>query len=182
MLDRESQPEEWRSIPHHEGYEASSIGRIRSIDRYKVMPDRAGNPFTRKFAGKVLSLLKGRNGYLTVQLPIGDVPGFRHLCVNRLVFAAFFRIPERWEEVDHGDLDRANNAPANLSAMTVAENRARRVPKCGMQSHYAKLNDDQVREIRLRLVTETQSVVAADYGVSRSTVGFIKSRATWSHL
>jgi hypothetical protein len=32
--DANDPAEEWREVPGYEGYEASSLGRIRSLDRY----------------------------------------------------------------------------------------------------------------------------------------------------
>ena len=54
----------------------------------------------------------------------------------------------------------------------------RREDSCGM-----KLTADNVRSIRLRLEAgETQASIAASYGVTRSTIGSIKRRTTWSRI
>ena len=174
--------EDWRDIPGLPEYQASSLGRIRSLDGVRVVPNRWGTMTARKHVGRVLSPWRGANGYMTVQLPRGDGAGYCHHCVSRLVFAAFHRAPEDWEEVDHGDLDRVNNRPDNLTAMTVAQNRARRIPKRGSSSHYAKLGESDVLVIRERLSRETQAAIAADYGVSRATIGAIKTGSTWAHV
>ena len=40
--DIDDPAEEWREIPGYEGYEASSLGRIRSLDRYLEFVGRWG--------------------------------------------------------------------------------------------------------------------------------------------
>jgi len=52
----------------------------------------------------------------------------------------------------------------------VAKDRVQR----GMRHHKAKLTDDQVEQIRVRLVRgERQRLIAADYGVTQSCVSMI---------
>jgi hypothetical protein len=53
----------------------------------------------------------------------------------------------------------------------------------GTASHYAKLTDDQVREIR-RLSDQgmKRQDVANIFGISRENVGYIALRKTWKHV
>lgn len=179
--------EEWRQIPGHDSYSASSLGRIKCL-AHAVSGVWRGAPCTRRVRERIVVGCVHRNGYRTHTLPNPawvegcGAPRHRHYCTNRLVYAAFYRLPNDDEEIDHGDLVRDNNRPGNLTAMTVAQNRAKRVPKRGEKSHYAKLSESQVRDIRRRLQSETQTAIAAEYGVSRSAVTMIAKRQTWAHV
>jgi hypothetical protein len=72
--------EEWRSIPGLEGYEASSLGRIRSTDR--LVPYSDGR--IRTHPGVTLKPAVHRTGHLLVGV------GNRTWRVHRLVALAFF--------------------------------------------------------------------------------------------
>jgi hypothetical protein len=50
----------------------------------------------------------------------------------------------------------------------------------GSDSHYAKLTEDQVAEIRES--SDTHSALGEKYGVSRENIGRIKRNETWTHL
>lgn len=50
----------------------------------------------------------------------------------------------------------------------------------GSASHYAKLSEEQVKEIRLS--NDTHASLGINYGVSREAIGRIKRNETWSHL
>jgi hypothetical protein len=52
--------------------------------------------------------------------------------------------------------------------------------KPGIQNPRAKLTEDQVRAIRA--ATGTQESIAARFGISRRSVGFIRRREHWKHL
>jgi len=51
----------------------------------------------------------------------------------------------------------------------------------GAAHHYAKLSDDQVREIRRRR-GEPQAALALEFGVSQTTVSTVQSRRLYSHV
>jgi hypothetical protein len=87
--------EEWRPIPDYLGYEASSLGRIRS--RWNI-----------------LTQWPNEKGYLRV------IIRGKHRKVHRLVFAAF----NGWwpPETNHKDLDKAHNEPGNLEPSTRLHN------------------------------------------------------------
>jgi hypothetical protein len=89
-------PETWRDIPRHRGYQASSEGRIRSVDRTLRDGRTAG--------GVILALQPDKDGYLTVKL------SGKRVRVNVVVQLAFAGPPE----VRHLDGDRTNNRPENL--------------------------------------------------------------------
>ena len=50
----------------------------------------------------------------------------------------------------------------------------------GVKMNGAKLNDDKVRAIRKD--TRSCAKIAADYGVSRSLIGFVKRGKIWGHV
>lgn len=104
---------------------------------------------------------------------------------------SFFLAHGRWPEPNclHScDVRRCVN-PAHLSEGTDQNNvddmfeRGRAVKARGSQTGMAKLNEEKVRDIRVRIAQkEPYSKVAALYGVSTGTIGFIVKRQTWAHI
>ena len=109
--------EEWKDIEGFEGlYQASSEGRIRSLDR-----EVAGNAGSVQFRkGKMMKPAMDRGGYLQVQLyKEGKRKWFK---VHRLVYSAFCgEIPNELQ-VNHIDEDKTNNKLENLNLMTPKQN------------------------------------------------------------
>jgi len=105
---------QWKQIPGYPGYEASTEGQIRSIDR----KDTAG----RNRKGKVLKPATKADGYLMVGLrKDGQTIGCN---VSRLVAQAFLPNPKNKPEVRHINNVRADNEVVNLQWVTKAENTA----------------------------------------------------------
>ena len=54
----------------------------------------------------------------------------------------------------------------------------------GEKNNLAKVNEEKVREIRVRFANGgiTKSQLAQEYGVHKSTIGYIINRKTWSHI
>ena len=101
--------EEWRPVVGYEGlYEVSNTGRVRSVDRYVV--DSLGH--RRFYKGKVLSIVKNKNGYLLINLYCNEKN--KKCLVHRLVAEAFVSNPDNLPEVNHKDEDKTNNRVDNL--------------------------------------------------------------------
>jgi NUMOD4 motif-containing protein/HNH endonuclease len=102
--------EEWRPIPEYRllgvprGYEASGLGRVRSVPR-TLRDGRAAG-------GVLLEPQRDKDGYLTVKL------GRKRVRVNVAVQLAFAGPPE----VRHLDGNRENNRPGNLAWGSRTEN------------------------------------------------------------
>lgn len=117
----------WKDIPGWEGvYQASSLGRIRSVPRTKRHKTRAGEWFDMPLKGRILRPGTHENGYKIVALSdlrAGRKP--RTFRVHRLVCEAFHGPPvgERCEAA-HGNGVRDDNRAANLRWATRAENMA----------------------------------------------------------
>jgi hypothetical protein len=110
--------EEWRPIPDWPGYEASSLGRVRSLTR--SIPHINGS--TRVIQGRVLRPVPDRRGYLRVNVHASGT--YRTRYVHVLVLEAFVgRCPPGLEGC-HGDGDHLNNTPGNLRWDTYEANRA----------------------------------------------------------
>ena len=103
--------ETWGSVPGYEGlYEASDLGRVRSLDRDVI--DKAGTR-TRHFRGRILKLQFRKNtGYLMVALSKDGI--VEDWYVHRLVLTTFCGSPKSGEEGCHGNDVRTDNRLENL--------------------------------------------------------------------
>lgn len=163
--------ERWVPAPGFEGlYSVSSIGRVRreACVKSRPLPARMLSPYERK------------DGYLAVQLyPLkGEKKVF---IVNVLVLLAFVGPRPAGMDSAHGDGDIRNNCLTNLRWATRKENAADRklhgTNTQGERNGRALLCEAKVRAIRAdkRKLRE----IAADYGVSHSTIHYAKCGRNW---
>jgi len=165
--------ETWKDIPGTD-YSVSDMGRVAS----------------RKFGKwRVLRPSRASCGYSAVSFC--EEGRIKTTMVHRLVALAFAgHPPTSAYQVNHKDGDKANNRADNLEWVTPSENKIHslRVLKRGRCFNDAfrsgrKFNEDQVRGMRARCESgESQSSVAADYGVLRETVSQIVRRKSWAWL
>jgi hypothetical protein len=167
---------EWRDIPSAPGYAASSNGEIR----------RNVGTHSKKF-GKAMVVRANNAGYLYVNISIGGVIKSRY--VHHLVAEAFHGPRPEDFIVGHGDDNKLNNRKDNLSYITPRENNLRAVaagllrPRRGEAHAYAKLTDDDVRQIRARVEAgEPQAALAREFNVASSAIWQIISGRSWRHV
>lgn len=111
----------WKAVPNYEGiYEASSHGRIRSLDR-EITDKRAG---VRRIKGRTLKTENKVNGagYQGVSLCNSGIK--EDFSVHQIIAQTFLEHePKGYEKVvNHIDGDRLNNKVENLEIVTVREN------------------------------------------------------------
>ena len=94
----------WKPIIGYENhYEISSIGRVRNVQRNKLVKSYVS-----------------KKGYRRVQIAIDTIK--KNYFVHRLVADAFIPNPEGKNVVNHKDFDRSNNSVDNLEWVTSQEN------------------------------------------------------------
>lgn len=104
--------EHWLPIPETEGhYEASNLGRVRSLSRVVTSPRG-----TRSIKGRILHPSRTRQGY--VSLPICGKRRF----VHALVLAAFVGPRPPGMVTRHLNGNKVDNRPENLAYGTHSEN------------------------------------------------------------
>jgi hypothetical protein len=177
--------ERWLPVVGFVGqYEVSDLGRVRSLDRAETY-ERSGKTIRRRHRGRVLQPGTMASGHLIVILGQGN-----NALVHQLVLGAFVGPRPDHAESLHGDGVPGNNRLPNLRWGTRSENMQDAVrhgthrsgAAKGERSPRALLSDADVFAIRAALKTRSQREVAADYGVSKSTIGKISSGKNWSHL
>lgn len=170
----EFEKEEWRAVLGFEGkYEASSMGRIRSIDRVVQCPTGP-----QRWPGKILKPFMDTSGYLYVNLALGGAGGgAKKTTVHSVVLTAFVGPPPPGMECCHNDGDRTNAAIENLRWDTRPNNSKDR-RRHGTHRARAKLTPDQVEEIRKSAGPSRE--VAKIYGVASSTIRAIKIGQNWA--
>lgn len=174
--------EVWKSIPSWPNYEASNLGRVRSIERvYEGERQRYRRPATIL----VTMQQKGRQ-YRRVNV-YRDGKMYQR-GVHRLVLEAFEGPSEL--VVNHIDGNQANNCLDNLEYCTPAEN-AKHAAKIGLlkgmkgeSNGAAKLTENQVRQIRKEHVPYRVSCskLAKKYNVCEQTIAKIVRRELWTHV
>lgn len=164
--------EEWRDIPCCDGkYQASTFGRIRSVDRivYAKMPD--GSRQKRRYKGKILRAADSKsNPHLYVSLGRGG----NGRLVHELVALAFLGERPPKSDVCHIDGNPTNNKITNLRYDTRTEN-ILDVYRTG--GKWRKLSLFDIKEIMLRVDKgEIGHHLAVEFGVSDTTISKIKLR------
>ncbi len=179
--------EEWRAIPDLDGYEASSEGRIRSLDRYVRFHGRWG-PTTRHHRGRILRLKPKANGWGGIYWSF-YTDGAKYWQVNRAVCSAFHgNPPTSKHEAAHLDGNTNNDRPSNLQWSTAVENAAHKIThgtaSRGSKNGTAKLDEAKVTAIIERYSNGEQSQdLAAEFGMSRSSItGIVGSQGSWTHV
>lgn len=174
----ETVAEIWRPIPDHIGYEASNLGRIRSLER--VIPyERNGKTYFRKWKGRILRPAMNR-GYLVTGL--GSDLFVRG--VHQWVAMAWYGPPPPGMVVNHINGIKTDNRPENLEYVTNSENvhhayRTGLLSNQGTTNGNAKLTAEQVRDARRRYYTGESTIaeLAAEYGLALTNMsGTVKGR------
>lgn len=133
------QQEVWKDIIGYEGlYEISSLGRVKSIRRKKILKPNV------------------YSGYCRVILQNQKVISNRF--IHRIVAENFIDNPECKPQVNHIDFNTQNNNISNLEWCTNLENAFHSKihgRKKGSKNGHTKLNEDQVLKIKRSLKNST---------------------------
>lgn len=108
----------WKDIEEYPYYQASNMGRIRSLDRTITYSDSR----VRMYKGQVLSPSHGANGYYSVSLKKSSIS--KTMYVHQVVASVFlgYNIKSRECVVDHIDNRKGNNKASNLRLISHREN------------------------------------------------------------
>lgn len=172
--------EVWKSIKGYEDlYEISSIGRIRSKDKWVINSNVGGMRLSKS---RLLNppIVKG---YVQVMLMNNNVKHQEK--AHRLVATHFIPNPDNLPFVNHINGIKNDNRVENLEWVTKGDN-ARHAYRTGLKTIPRGENHPQVKltAIQALEIYKAQGKhidIAKVYGVSRMLVTSIKNGRSWSH-
>jgi len=159
----------WKDIKDYENkYQISNLGKVRNIKTKKLY----------------ITSIDSR-GYYRINLydNLGKYKTFR---VHRLLGVAFIPNTNNYPCINHIDGNKANNELSNLEWCTYQQNTIHAF-ETGLKFGYkgekhgmCKLTNDQV--LAIRADNRLHRIIAKEYNVDRSTIGYIKSKKLWNHI
>ena len=157
----------WKPIPNYEGYyEASSLGRIRSVDRVV----KNGN-WTKPVRGRVLKVCVN-DGYIYCSLSKdGKV---KQQKVHRLVAITFIPNPDNLPYINHKNEDKGDNRVENLEWCTKWHNEHYGTFQEKAKSGVRRVNGRPVvqYDVNGNVIREYECIVdVRKYGFSDDSVG-----------
>jgi NUMOD4 motif/HNH endonuclease len=190
-----SEQEEWRPVPSEPGFEASSIGRVRTITRRVAIPESWwSNAHTRIHKARVLKPSLYQHGYYMITVDSHAVNGkrvIRRRSVHTMMLEAFVGpAPSARHEGRHLDGNSRRNVLGNLAWGTKQDNADDRVrhgtahrPQ-GEAHPAAKLTDEQVRALRrvYRRYGTEHIRLAKQLGITAETARHIGKGKGWPHV
>jgi hypothetical protein len=159
----------WKLIPSYENYSISNYGRV-----------------VNNKSSRVLVPIVTKKGYLTVRLYNDD--GYKQLRIHRLVASEFLENVYNKPQVNHIDFDKSNNWYNNLEWVDNSENVKHNVsnnrhnPALGIKSHFSKLKDDDIINIRILSKNMNNVEISKIYNITPGNVGNIVNKKTWKHI
>lgn len=174
----------WRPVPGYGGhYEASNLGRVRSVDRVVVKRHRSGKTIQQRYAGRLLTPCPSDElGHMVVHL---GVDGRRlNVAVHRLVLLAFAGEPQPGQEACHRNGVASDNRLDNLRWGTHASNNGDRVLHgtydLGEDHAMSVLTEADVKAMRASGLGA--AAAAKRFGISKSQAWRILTRKAWKHV
>lgn len=158
--------EKWKNIGE---YEVSNLGNVKSLSR-----------------DKMLSGYITKQGYKTVCIKVDGKQ--KNVKVHRLVANSFIPNSKNKRCVNHKNGIKTDNRVENLEWVTHSENQYHaykeqiRDKLHGAKSHFSKLTEKEVFEIRRLRKFFTLKELGKIYKVSLSTIGEICNNNSWKHL
>lgn len=114
--------ENWKSIPGYEGlYEASDMGRIRSVEGKKTTNARCNRVWKQRIM-KLHFTKRSKDGSLSSMVTLWKNGEHKQLLVARLVASTWCKGYEDGLTVNHIDGNPLNNCAGNLEWVTINEN------------------------------------------------------------
>ena len=132
----------WKDIQNYKGiYQASDIGRIKSLDRYINVKGR--NP--RFVKGRILkyAVKQMTPNYKRAVVSLCRYGKCKSFFVHRLVLEAFVLNPLNKPQVNHKDSNSLNNKLSNLEWVTAKENTQHAIDN-GRYIHHKDRDDSNV--------------------------------------
>lgn len=154
----------WVDIPDTPGYQASSLGSIRSVPRAVVQSCRWGGTIARKFRGVALKPSPNSKGYLHVAIKRKVV------VVAKLVALAFLGPRPAGHEINHKDGVKTNNRPENLEYVTGTRNKHHAM-QTGLRK--LKITADQIEEIKALAGRYSLRKIGRHFGIHHSYVRYL---------
>jgi hypothetical protein len=182
--------EEWRDIPGFSYYQASSLGRIRSISRTTTERDSYGGSRKVSHKGKILKPCRNRKtGYWQLGVRVRQKQKMKR--VHNLVALAFHGNCPPNQEVRHLDGIKKNNKPSNLKYGTRKRNiqdaiehgTLYRPNTKGAMNGKARLTEADVEFIRRKYKFRDkkfgQAALGNRFNVDRTTISDVINGRTW---
>ena len=168
----------WKDIPGYEGeYQASTMGRIKSLGRKVRGKSRNGTWFFRRVPERILRPGKYcKSGHMSVVLRKGSCGS----PVHQLIMRTFAGETPLGKEILHKNGNPKDNQVKNLQFGTRTENI---IDVYAHKGAWRKLSTEDIDAIRFALHCGYSGVeVAKEFDVSPSTISKIKlGRVYWWH-
>lgn len=165
----------WKSfIEGH--YEASNLGRVRSIDKIVLFN---GTPSIRK--GTILKPTKNSKGYLTVVICVDGTR--RTMYLHQIIAQVFIDNPESKPTVNHKDGDIFNNKVSNLEWMTFEENYNHAKENGFISKGNKKLTEEEVSKIKLLIYKGySNPELSKLFNIDKATIRNIRIGKSWTQV
>lgn len=117
----------WKPIPNYEGYyEASTTGKVRSVERTIILKDKLGKDRPCVFKGRELKTCTRKyhstNSMPRLQVVLSKDGVAKPIDLHRLIALTFVENKNGYETVNHIDGNPLNNSADNLEWISREEN------------------------------------------------------------